>query len=265
MSKKIIDYFEDCFCKDWHLHDCMSHDGLGTPSEYAEFAFERGINSICITNHVEHSESGVYQVLLPRDIQRFQTSYELILEARERFPEIEILMGIELENSPMFYDAMLEIVGTVNFDFVLGSVHSVNGVNFSGKTCIPVLKKLDPIAFYEGYYLETLEFVEWGKFDILSHGDLIRRNMVKVHPNIKPLVPRDILQDIFSVMIKNNIGLEVNTGGYFQNPKDSYPTLEIIELAIECGITNFTIGSDSHRPKDIGRGYEYLRSSLTGD
>ena len=157
---------------------------------------------------------------------------------------------------------MLEIVDVLNFDLVLGSVHNVRGLNFSGKKSIPLLAKESPASLYENYYLETLEFVKWGNFDILAHGDLIRRNMVKVHPNFKPLIPRDILQEIFYVMKEKDIGLEVNTGGYFQPPQDCYPTLEIIDIAIDCGIPQFTIGSDSHKPKDIGRGYDQFFSTL---
>lgn len=246
------------------MHDCMSHDAIGTPLEYALTAQKRGLKSICITNHVEQIDeaTGIYEIIPSRDIPRLQKDYELILEAREQCPDMEILFGVELENNPPYYDAMLEITSALDFDLVIGSVHTVNDIVFSSKNFIEHQRHVDPVSFYTDYYRETLEFVKWGHFDILGHPDLIRRYMVQVHPDVKPIIPHDILRDIFSIMKEKNIGMEVNTGGYFQPPEDCYPTREIIELALECGIEKFTMGSDSHRPQDVGLGYDKFIQSL---
>jgi len=265
MSHKLPEALKDAATKDWHTHDCMSHDAVGTPLEYALTAQRRGLESICITNHVEQLDevTGHYEIIPSRDIPRLQKDYEMILEARKRCPDIEILFGIELENNPPFYDAMLEITSALNFDLVIGSVHTVNDIVFSSKNYIEHQRHVAPESFYRDYYRETLEFVKWGHFDILGHGDLIRRYMVQVHPNTEPIIPHDILREIFAVMKEKNIGLEINTGGYFQPPQDCYPTREIIDLAVEYGIEQFTMGSDSHRPQDVGRGYEEFANSLT--
>jgi len=256
--------FREAMFKDWHMHDCMSHDAAGFPIQFAERALEQGLNSICITNHVEQldDETGLYEIIPERDIPRLQHDYELILEAREQCPDIEILFGVELENNPPFYWAMEEILNAIDFDLVIGSVHTVNDVVFSSKNYIEHQRRVDPKTFYTDYYRETLEFLKWGKFDILGHPDLIRRYMVMIHPDFKPVVPHGILKEIFAVMHEKNIALEVNTGGYFQPPKDCYPTREIIDLAIECGITRFTMGGDAHRPQDVARGYDLFQLAI---
>ena len=260
----LYNIFKDLSHRDWHMHDCMSHDAVGTPLEYGRLAQQRGLKSICITNHVEQSDpiTGLYEIIPSRDIPRLQHDYELIVEAREQCPEMEILFGVELENNPPYYSAMEELVGALDFDLIIGSVHHVKGIVFSAKSSIPLQAKCNPVQFYTDYYQELLEFVKWGKFQILGHGDLIRRYMVQVHPDVKPIVPYDILKDIFAVMKEKKIGLEVNTGGYFQPPQDCYPTREIIELAVDSGITRFTMGSDSHRPDNVGMGYDLFLKSL---
>lgn len=265
MRLKLSDTFRNAITKDWHTHDYMSHDAVGTPLEYAITAQKRGLTSVCITNHVEQFDetTGRYEIIPSRDIPRLQKDYEMILEARRQCPDMEILFGIELENNPPFYEEMLEITSALDFDLIIGSVHTVNDIVFSSRNFIEHQRNVDPASFYNDYYREVLEFVKWGQFDILGHPDLIRRYMVQVHPDVKPIIPHDLLREVFIVMKERNIGLEVNTGGYFQPPKDSYPTREIIELAIECGIDKFTMGSDSHRPQDVGRGYSEFENSLT--
>jgi len=264
MPHKLSATLKDAITKDWHMHDCMSHDAVGTPLEHALAAQKRGLKSICITNHVEQfdKETGRYEIIPSRDIPRLQNDYEMILEAREQCPDMEILFGVELENNPPFYGAMLEITAALEFDLVIGSVHRVKDVVFSSSNYIEQQRACDPAPFYHDYYREVLEFVQWGHFDILGHLDLIRRYMVQVHPDVKPVIPHDQLRRIFAVMKEKEIALEINVGGYFQPPKDCYPTREIIDLAIECGIENFTMGSDAHRPEHVGCGYDEFINTL---
>jgi histidinol-phosphatase (PHP family) len=233
---------------------------VGTPSEYAKIAQERGITSIAITNHVElfDKSAGRYDVVVPRDIYRMQKVLDGVLEAREKFPTMEILFGIEVENNPPCYPQMEEILNKFNFDIVIGSVHIVEGIPISATYCKDFLRSKDPTWLYMSYYEEMARFVEWGHFDILGHGDIIRRYMMDVYPDFTPLYPYDILKTVFKILRENGQGIEINTSGLFQAPKSTYPSKEMVNLARQNGITRITLGSDAHKPDDVGKGFSLL-------
>ncbi|MBL8025579.1 MAG: histidinol-phosphatase HisJ family protein [Fibrobacteres bacterium] len=245
---------------DHHLHDCGSHDAVGTPSEYAEYASQRGIKSIAITNHVELFDKtvGRYDVVIPRDIYRMESILKGVQEAREKYSDMEILFGIEVENNPPCYPQMEEILNHFDFDIVIGSVHIVNNIPISATYCKDFLRSKDPEWLYRSYYDEMAAFTEWGHFDILGHGDIIRRYMVEVYPDFTPLYPEDVLSSVFKKMASKKQGLEINTSGLFQAPKSTYPVMSFVELAKKNGVERFSLGSDAHKPSDIGRGFEAL-------
>jgi histidinol-phosphatase (PHP family) len=253
-------YLSQPLTSDFHLHDSGSHDGSGSPSEYAEAAKKKGITSIAITNHVElfDKDAGRYDVAVPRDVYRLQKVHDEILRARENYPDINILFGIEVENNPVCYPQMEEILETFQFDIVIGSVHIVEGIPISATYCKDYLKSRDPDWLYNAFYEEMANFVEWGRFDILGHGDIIRRYMMDVHREFKPLYPKNLLKPVFEMMRSKNQGIEINSSGFFQAPQSPYPDIEMVDLAMGCGITKFTTGSDAHKPGDVGRGFDML-------
>lgn len=252
---------------DWHLHDVYSHDGSGYPVDFALKAREKGITSIAITNHVEvfNPKRQRYEVILPRDIIRLEKSRASVIEARKQVPEVEIKFGVEVENNTPFYPEMQEILNTFNFDFVIGSAHLVNSIPITSEHCCDFLKKHPPMEIYRKYYEEVAGLVEWGRFDILGHVDIIRRYMVALYPDVKPPVPYDTLRNIFTLMKSRGQGIEINTGGLFQAPRDTYPTREIIETALACGIERLIIGSDAHSPEEVGRGFEAVQREFLGE
>lgn len=199
--------------------------------------------------------TGAYSVDIPRDLDKMRRSYEAILEARQQYPEIEIKFGVEVENNPRCYPQMEEILNTLEFDFVIGSVHLVQGVPVTASMQKPFLAKQEPNRFYQQYYEEMARFVEWGRFDVLGHADIIRRYMVELHPGFKPLLPYDVLRNVFTLLRNRGQGLEINTGGLFEAPQETYPTPELLNLALDCGIERFTLGSDAHKPENLGRGF----------
>jgi histidinol-phosphatase (PHP family) len=260
VNKKLSRILTGAIHGDWHLHDRHSHDGSGTPADFAAAAEARGLSSICITNHIEemnHSD-GTYEVRLPRDLEKMERSLKDVQAAREQFPGMEIKFGVEVENNPRCYPQMEAILNSLKFDYVVGSVHLVDNIPITAHFCKPFLLKSDPIELYHKYYREMADFAEWGRFDVLGHPDIIRRYMVELYPRVKPVIPYDILRNVFTLFRSRGQGIEINTGGLFEAPKDAYPETEILELALDCGIERFSIGSDAHKPGNTGRGYDEL-------
>jgi len=253
------------FSSDWHLHDSFSHDGHGQPVDFARQAYEKGILSIGITNHIEEYDLALrqYDIVFDKAIKRISESYAAILQARKSVSEVEIRFGVEFENNARCYPVMERILSEIRFDYVIGSVHVVKGVSITDPDCLPFLRQTSPERMMEQYYREMTDFLEWGRFDYLGHTDIARRYLTDVYPGFKPSIPYDVLRNVFSLLCSRGQGIEINTAGLFHAPQDTYPTLEIIELALDCGVERWMAGSDAHCPENVGRGFNEAKKSLT--
>ncbi len=96
---------------------------------------------------------------------------------------------------------------------------------------------------------------EWGRFDVLGHltyplryicGDFgIEIDMDRYE---------SIIKKIFGTLIKNNMGIEVNTSGLFQKIGKPLPDERYVRMYKELGGEIITVGSDAHRTEHLGRG-----------
>ena len=53
-------------------------------------------------------------------------------------------------------------------------------------------------------------------------------------------------------MKKHGVGYEVNTSAIRHGLPEYYPSMEIVNMARAAGVDLITLGSDAHRPEDVG-------------
>ena len=105
--------------------------------------------------------------------------------------------------------------------------------------------------YNERYYEEMLNVVKkYKNYSVLGHMDLITRydkNGVYPFEKIKPFV-----EEILKIVIHDGKGIELNTSSHRYGLKDSTPSAQILKLYHELGGRIITIGSDSHKPEQLG-------------
>ena len=101
------------------------------------------------------------------------------------------------------------------------------------------------------YFAESLEMVEWGKFDTLAHITYPLRYMCKAGetPSYKPY--RDELDAVLKALIKSDIALEFNTSRILRTDAPKLPDREVYSRYKELGGKLVTIGADAHRTENI--------------
>jgi histidinol-phosphatase (PHP family) len=233
----------------FHFHDDRSSDGTAPLSDHCEAAVAAGVREICVTNHAEvMGPDGTWRANLDEMRDRFLSAAESVREARRHFPGLGIRLGIELEYRPEWTDTFDRLTAEVPFDFVLGSIHIVDGFNISGGP--------ERDRFFEGrtqdeaygrYFRELKAMVEWGGFDVVSHFDLIARYGHLRYGSYEPARYRDVIQPVLDRMAVRGLGIEINTSGV-AGPGVPYPERDILVWAREAGIQALTLGTDSHRP-----------------
>lgn len=239
----------------YHFHDDLSSDGAQPLVLHCEAA-NSTCASVCVTNHAETlNENREWHADPDEMIPRFQRSLEAVRNAAAQFPNLEIRLGVELEYRREWRAAYDRLLAAVPFDFVLGSVHVVDGLNISGGREVDAffLPRSEREA-YEAYFNELDEMVEWGAFDVVAHFDLIKRYGHRHYGHYLVHNYRSIIEPTLAKMARRGIGIEINTSGVSQAPGVPYPEPEILEWARYVGVDRLTLGSDSHAPDRFAQG-----------
>lgn len=234
--------------KDYHVHSNFSDDCTRQPLFNAcQQALNIGINEIAFTEHVD--------IDYPTDKGDFQLDYlafsEEIERARLQFPKLTILKGLELGMQPDIPHKMTEYVQRHAFDFILGSVHTVDNLELYSNTFFVGKKPEEAIIRYFEGLLGCLKSFEG--IHVLAHFDLIRRYGKNNNIVITTYEPYyEILDEIFRLIINKGIGLEINTSGWRYGMNDFIPNNELLARYRSLGGEIITFGSDAHRPEQLG-------------
>jgi histidinol-phosphatase (PHP family) len=232
---------------DLHIHSRNSCDSESTVDEICQGAVKNGVRIVCFTEHVD---------LNPRDegygyfqIERYARDIE---RAREKYGgKLEILKGVEF-SEPHRYPKEFEAVIRADFDFVLGSVHWVEGFGAWWADPNRLLPEYPAERLTETYYNEVLMAARFGGFDSIAHIDFPKRYLPMKHE------PVAILNDIMAELVKNGIALELNSQPVRRVYGEINPSDYICGLYATRGGGIVTTGSDAHSPEDVGRDFDKI-------
>lgn len=243
---------------DFHMHTAFSSDSDASPESMAEGALKKGLNTICITDHMDkdypfYKEMGENAFVFDVDayfqkLRKMQKQYK---------GQIEIRIGIELGLQPHLGEYCREITEKYPFDFVIGSLH--------------VLKRKDPyyredfseLTDEELYRLTFQEMSEILKnvdaFDVLGHMDYIVRYGKYQAKEYSYAAFAPYLNEILKKVIEMGKGIELNTAGLKYGLGFCHPHPDVLRRYRELGGEIITVGSDGHKPEHIA--YEFQKAS----
>lgn len=237
---------------DSHTHTHYSKHALGTVDEVVRAAIARGVGILTITDHapfpVDHDNR-----LLRSELRGY---FDEVQETKQRHAgQITVLAGLEADYLPGYETYLADMLGEVTPDFVIGSIHYV----FIGQRKVNVwdLQDMrDPIVL-QAYFDSMHGLLGCGLFDAVGHVDTVLRAGIGEEAFLqwfRPLMP---------LMIERNVSYEINASGAKKSILDSgglevpggwsYPSRRLVAELKLLG-ASFTIGSDAHRPEDVGTG-----------
>jgi len=248
---------------DYHLHNHFSPDSKTDTVMLIKHMRELGIKHICITNHgewfdEETEEAGVfeYNEVFPRLLK----AKKEIETLRPQYPDMDIGFGLELQYQPKSADDIKKLIHNVEFDFILGSVHLMEGYVISGgKNAKKFFKGKTEEKAYSMYFETLLNWVKTGDFDAVAHFDVTKKFGVEHYGPFQPQKYKPLIFRILEEMKRKGIGIELNTGSLHKHCKELFPHPDILKWCVEIGIENYTMGSDAHELHEAGR---YLDEAL---
>lgn len=230
---------------DFHIHSRVSFDSDADPKEIVNTAVHAGLREICFTDHLDYDPIN-NDPSLAFDTADYAEAYDGLI-----CKDLRIRRGMEFGMLPHNYDTMQSDLQRRSFDFVIGSVHFVDGLDiyyppfWEGKT----------IEEAERRVLEqTLECVKvHDGFDVLGH--LTYLSKADANPVKRPVpfdVHKDVVDEIFRQLVSKGKGIEINTSG-ISTCGAPLPGFDYLRRFKELGGEIVTVGSDAHTPGRVGQ------------
>jgi histidinol-phosphatase (PHP family) len=223
---------------DYHLH-VVAHGNRPMTVEnilvYCEFAKERGIRQMGITEHDRYLDD--------IDLAAFQ-------EARELSQDVELRLGIEVDFVPGKEEQMDRFAAALPYDYVIGSVHRVVGEEVDRSPDADIYERWDAYDLYEAYYGNVREAVLSGRFDVLGHPDLI-----KIFRHFPQRDITNMLEETADAVAESGIVVDVNAAGLRKPIGEIYPSRDFLQMFHRRGVP-IILSSDAHAPNEVAAGYD---------
>lgn len=241
---------------DFHMHSTVSFDGHDTPKKMVQAAVDGGLREICFTDHIDYT-TDPSDLSMVFDTEVYNAAYDHL-----QMPGLKIRRGLEFGLMPDNQARLKKDLQRRQFDFVLGSIHFVDGEDvyfapfFEGKTIEEA---------YRRYLEETLVCVKaHDDFDVLAHLTYICKG--RGNPTHKPIYYadcREIADEILRTLVQKGKGLEMNTSGV-DRCGDFLPPADFFRRFKELGGEIVTVGSDAHTFDRVGQ-YSYRACEILSD
>ena len=171
----------------------------------------------------------------------------LIREVAEEYPDLQVRVGLEVDYREGLEWPIKRLLDSFPFDYVIGSVHQLDGWFFDSPGEEEKHKCCDPDKYYRQYFDAVEKAASSGLFDIIGHFDLIKIFNMRPHTDVRTLAASAL-----RAIKEQGLVVEINTNGRYKPVKEFYPELKLIEIMKEMGIP-FTLGSDAHDSVAVGR------------
>ncbi len=242
---------------DYHMHlRRPGDDGVDAAGEidhtveaierYVDVAAERGVDEIGFTEHVYYFEQtrSLWSVPYQLDRCRFDLDVyvDAVLEAKRQ--GLPVKLALEVDCQPHLLDETAEILDPYPWDYLVGSVHYVDGFGVDAPPRL-IDEFGDDGAWwrYFGWLTPATKLV-----DVLAHPDLIKIFGGLSRPD-SALID---YEELAAYCEWSSTALEVSTAGLHKPVGELYPAGEWLQIAREMG-TGITLASDAHQPDHVGR------------
>jgi len=241
--------------KDYHMHPQIV--GPNNFHAFAEAAMARGIEEICVTDHMPLSFSpGGDRIPAGKVAEYCRKVREL---ADEYAGRLSVKLGIEIDYHPDYLDEIEAVLKAGEYDYILGSSHM--------HVFRDIFDRCKTHTEYAAASLEnSLLAAQSGCFTTIPHVDMYR--WIFVNPHRFPLEADGftyerclpLIEKLLDTIRDQGMYLEVNAH-FAESQKDiaqTYPAAGILRMALDKGI-KFTYGSDAHKAESVGTYLNELR------
>ncbi|MGM0877965.1 MAG: histidinol phosphate phosphatase domain-containing protein [Bacillota bacterium] len=177
---------------------------------------------------------------------------EVIEVAKKRWEKEGVLLklGIEADYFVGQEHELEVLLKGQPWDYVIGSVHYVDGWGFDNPQTASRFEKLDLEVLYTRFYETVEKMIRSNMFDFVAHLDNLKVFNYKV---INESFNLKWYKRMADSLKETNTATEVNAGLYYRYPvKEMCPSVDFLTTIVGNGVP-ITLSSDSHYPDDLGK------------
>jgi histidinol-phosphatase (PHP family) len=255
---------------DYHMHLRGPANGREGPVEltveaverFVEQARERGVDEIAFTEHMYYFRQA--EPFLSHPYHRGRVGHDLddycaaVLEAKSE--NLPVKLGLEVEWLPGREGELGDLLRPYPWDFLLGSVHLVDGRAVDMESESGLWDRLPVEEVWRRYFAELAALARSGLVDVLAHPDLVKIFGRRPAPEEVEACHAAAA----TAFAESGVAVEVSTAGLRKPVGELYPDLGFLTLCRDRGV-GATLASDAHVVHDVARDFEagldHLRSA----
>ena len=257
---------------DCHIHTQFSGDSETPVRDQLERAIALGMDTVCLTDH--HDWGATDRDGVPTD--RFTLDFDRCVPALEAIREeyrgrLDVRIGVELGLQLRAEADTREVLRRWRdrLDYIIGSNHFIDAYDVYYPEWHSMSPLSDPEAAererYRRFFEISLERIQHYSappvpaFDSLGHLDFVVRYGPNKNRNYSFKAYADVLEPILETLVRRDLALEVNSGGFKYGLEQPNPAADILTRYRELGGKLITVGSDAHVPGFVG--FEFARTA----
>jgi len=246
------------YSPDYHIHTSRCGHATGEMKQYVEQAIKLGIKEIGFADHIpmywlDEKQRDPGLAMSEDQLSEYVTQ---VLDLRETYQEITIRLGIEVDYIPGCEARARLLINAYPFDYVLGSVHYIDGWGFDNPAYLEQYQSINISDLFYKYFSQFQAAACSRLFDIMAHPDLIKKFNYRPTESLKQLY-----RDTARVLRDAGVCVEVNTAGLRALVNELYPAPDFLAACYQYGVP-VTMGSDAHAPEQVGYGFAAGRDLL---
>lgn len=244
---------------DYHTHTRLSPDGEVPLYQMAEAAVRAGLSELCVTDHYDLvDQDGKPE---PNGCD-WPPALEQWRETAERYRgRLTIRLGLEFGSADRDPKRARETLEQPELDFVIGSLHNLTPAAGGGDFYF--VNYTAPEVCYaclDDYFAQMLRLAPLPDYDALGHIIYPLRYMCARDGQTVSLDRyQEQLREILRTVAQTGHAIELNT----YNGRTLADWTPVLALYKEVGGELITVGSDAHRPENVGKGASAACELLT--
>ena len=232
--------------------DMHSHVSRSSALQMARAAQQKGLRVLGLSEHVFQMEETRHALhhLEPEGPLLACSKYIFDILAAATQVNVELRLGLEVDFIPEKNELIYAFIQTYNWDFLIGSVHEINSMQFERNF---KWSREEGETLWLQYFELLCRAVRSGYFSVISHPVRLRVN--------NPYLPQTFdeeLEKLAAEATRYDIALEINGFDMLR-----YHSL-VRRLAKACLLhhTPISIGSDAHNPGGIAQAHQQTENML---
>ena len=242
---------------DYHVHSSYS-DGRHLPW-MVQAAADAGLDGIGFADHANVSERADPKRAKRRYAFNLDLTYDrrrAAIEALETEWDLDIYDAVEMDYHQDDEAAIESFLATADFDYAVGSVHEIDGVNVHMAGPFEEHSRSERRDIVEEYFDRLEALVRSELFEIAAHPDIIERNEV-----FRGMPGPAEYRRIAEAFAESRTIPEINAGRIDSDYGHFHPRTEFLEMLIDHGV-EVTVGTDAHQPDAIRERVPSIRAML---